>query len=53
MWFLPFIQQHFPHFHFIYVARDVRDLLNPETSFTEHDVYWVPSFFQGLSLIHI
>ena len=47
MWFLPFIERHFPNFHFIYAVRDVRDLLNPHTSFTEHDVYWVDSFFRG------
>ena len=47
MWFLPFIESHFPKFHFIYAVRDVRDLLNSHTSFTEHDKYWVKSFFSG------
>ena len=45
MWFLPFVQRSFPNFHFIYAVRDVRDLLNPKTSFTEHDTYWVQPFF--------
>ena len=47
MWFLPFIAKHFPNFHFVYAVRDVRDLLLQHTSFTEHDVYWLKSFFGG------
>ncbi len=49
MWFLPFLESArapavFPHFTFLYVVRDVRDLLRHighETSFAAHDLYWV------------
>lgn len=40
MYYLPWLLQVWPNMHFVYVARDVRDLLLPKTSFGAQDVQY-------------